>query len=253
MKKMITPISLTKVPTLEFPELAETLVRIVDQYGAETMFIKDTVDALKERVPAVEAMKVNDRKHPESEVIQTLFAKRRDILQAMVRQTKAEQKANLSSQAAQLRLVVPFIEKFWNDVRSLNEKTINSSMKQMLGEVSTIEEIKLAFDSLSLTVYLTELRTIETTLFNSREKRRKSKSIEPKLDSRQVRVNVSETITDLVQAIELARKAHPEVDYIAMIAEINELFTSYQSGIKAHSTRVKTANSKKDKPAAPAA
>jgi len=250
MSKTITPISLTRVPTLEFPELAETLVRIVDQYGAETMFIKDTADALKERVQSVEALKVKERKHPESKVIQTLFAKRRDIIAAMVRQTKAEQKANLSSQAAQLQLVVPFIEKYWNDVRSLNEKTINSCMKQMLAEVDTIEEIKLAFDALGLTIYLTELRTIETTLFDSREKRRKSKSIAPKVDSKQVRGSVSETITDLVHAIELARKAHPEVDYTPMITEINQLFTSYQSEIKAHSTRVKTANSKKEKPAA---
>ena len=164
MKKMITPISLTKVPTLEFPELAETLVRIVNQYGAETMFITDTADVLTERLPSVKALKVTDRKHPETEVIQDLYAKRRDILQAMVRQTKAEQKANLSAQASQLRLVVPFIEKYWNDVRSLNEKTINNYLKQMLGEVDSIQELKEAFDVLSLTLYLTELRTIETTL-----------------------------------------------------------------------------------------
>ena len=247
MKKMITPISLTKVPTLEFPELAETLVRIVNQYGAETMFITDTADVLTERLPSVKALKVTDRKHPETEVIQDLYAKRRDILQAMVRQTKAEQKANLSAQATQLRLVVPFIEKYWNDVRSLNEKTINNYLKQMLGEVDSIQELKEAFDVLSLTLYLTELRTIETTLFHSREKRRKSKSTTPKVDSKQIRGNVSEAIIDLVHAIELARKAHPELDYSSMIAEINNLFTSYQSEIKAHSTRVKTANSKKDK------
>lgn len=251
MSKTITPISLTRVPTLEFPELAETLVRIVNQYGAETMFIKDTADALKVRVQSVTALKVKERKHPESDLIQVLYAKRRDIIAAMVHQAKAEQKVNLSSQAEQLRLVIPFIEKFWNDVRSLNEKSINSSMKQMLGEVDTIEELKQAFNVLSLTVYLTELRTIETTLFDSREKRRKSKSSEPKVDSKLVKVNVSETITDLVHAIELARKAHPEVDYTAMIAEINQLFTTYQSEIKAHSTRVKNANSKKNKPTTP--
>ena len=56
-----------------------------------------------------------------------------------------------------------------------------------------------------------------------------------------------QAIVDLVHAIELARKAHPELDYTSLIAEINNLFTAVQSQIKAHSTRVKTANSKKDK------
>ena len=250
MSKIITSISLSKVPKLEFPELAETLVRIVEHYGAETMFIEPTANVLKERLPEVNALKVAQRKHPESKIISALFSKRRDVIAAMVRQTKAEQKANLSSQEVQLRLISPIIEKYWSDVRSLNEKSINSCMKQMLTEVDTIEEIKLAFDTLGLTIYLDELRTIQTSLFNSREKRRKSKSAVQKVDVKQLKSYVSEAITDLISAIKLARKAHPELDYNPLIAEINQLFSSYQSEIKAHSTRVKTANSKKEKPAA---
>ncbi|MEI6752199.1 MAG: hypothetical protein WCK78_03435 [Paludibacter sp.] len=102
---------------------------------------------------------------------------------------------------------------------------------------------------LVLTIHITEIRTIVTTLFETREKRRKSKSSEPKVDSKQVRVNVCEAITDLIHAIELARKAHLEVDYTTMIVEINQLFSTYQSEIKAHSARIKNANSKKNKPA----
>ena len=68
MSKIITSISLSKVPKLEFPELAETLVRIVEHYGAETMFIEPTANVLKERLPEVSALKVAQRKHPESKV-----------------------------------------------------------------------------------------------------------------------------------------------------------------------------------------
>lgn len=242
MSKMITPIPLSKVPKIEYPELINTVVRIVNEYGAETMFVKDTADALKDRLPQLEFLKVSERKHPESDAITALNLKRRNIVAAMVRQTKAVQKANLSSQTAQLKVVVPFIEKYWSNYRNYNEKAINSRMKQMLADIDTNEEIKLAIETVGLSMYLNEIRTIETSLHNSREKRRKSKSTVQKVDVKKVKSYVGETLTDLVNAIELARKAHPELDYMPMINEINNVFITCQSGIKAHSTWVKKAN-----------
>ena len=42
-----------------------------------------------------------------------------------------------------------------------------------------------------------------------------------KIDSRQIKSYVGEAVTDVINAIEIARKAHPEVDYVPMIKEIN--------------------------------
>ena len=244
MSKSITPISLSRIPTLEYPEFTNTFVRIIDQFNTEDLFIGDPITVLKGRVPQLEQLKVVNKKNPESETIQSLFTRRRDIITAMLGQTRKLVKAGLGAQATQLKLVAPLMESYWSNIRTFNEKTINARMKQMLEDVETISGLKPALTLLGLNLHVDELKTIESGLFSSKEIRRKSRSEMPKVDSRQIRSFVGEAITDVVNAIEIARKAHPEVDYAPMINEINELFISYQSDIKAHTTRNRNAANK---------
>jgi hypothetical protein len=241
MSKEIAPVPLSRMPVLEYPELVYTFVRIVDDYDADKMFIGETVAELKARMPELMRLQVAKGKHPESPVIQALFTKRRDILVAMVGQTRKLVKANLTSQAAYLKLVVPFVENYWSNIRSYNENTINARVKQMFDNIDNSAELKVAFTSVGLLTHIDELKTIETSLFDSKELRRKSKSEMPKIDSKQIKSYVGEAMTDVINAIEIARKAHTELDYAPMIKEINDLFISYQSEIKAHSTRIKNA------------
>jgi hypothetical protein len=242
MSKKITPVPLSRMPVLEYPELVYTFDRIIDQYDANTMFINDSATELKARMPELMRLKVPEGKNTESAVIQALFGKRRDIIGAMVGQTRKLVKANLSGQVEQLKLVVPFIETYWSNIRSFNEKIINARIKLMLAEIDSSTELKNALTSVGLSMHIDELKTIENDLFTSKENRRLSKSEMPKVDSKQIKSYVGEAVNDVINAIEIARKAHPEVDYAPMIKEINELFVSYQSEIKAHSTRVKNAS-----------
>ena len=241
MSKEITPVPLSRMPVLEYPELVYTFERIIDHYGADTLFISDPVAELKARMPELMRLKISKGKHPESKEIQALLIKRRDILSAMLGQTRKLMKANLSGQAAQLKLVSPFIESYWNNIRKLNENAIHARMKLMLADIDGTSDLKAALTSVGLAMHIDELRTIESSLFDSKETRRKSKSEKPKVDSKQIKSYVGEAVTDVINAIEIARKAHPEVDYTPMIKEINDLFISYQSEIKAHSTRKKNA------------
>ena len=239
MSKEIAPVPLSRMPVLEYPELVYTFDRIIDQYDANTLFISDSAAELKARMPELMRLKVFVKKHPESEVIKSFYTKRRDILLAMLGQSRKLVKANLAGQAAQLKLVAPFIESYWSNIRAFNEKAINARMKLMLTDIDASTELKASLTSVGFGLHVDELKTIETGLFASKEIRRKSRSEMQKIDSRQIKSYVGEAVTDVINAIEIARKAHPEVDYVPMIKEINELFISYQSEIKAHSTWTK--------------
>jgi len=256
MSKEITPVPLSRMPVLEYPELVYTFERIIDHYGADTLFISDPVAELKARMPELMRLKISKGKHPESKEIQALLIKRRDILSAMLGQTRKLMKANLSGQAAQLKLVSPFIESYWNNIRKLNENAIHARMKLMLADIDGTSDLKSALTFVGLAMHIDELRAIETSLYASKETRRKSKSEKRKIDSKHIKSYVGEAVTDVINAIEIARKAHTDVDYTPMIKEINDLFISYQSEIKAHSTRKKNSkktpdsSSKSDTPAA---
>lgn len=241
MSKKITPVPLSRIPKLEYPELVLTFVRIVEFYGAEAMHITDSFAELNARVPELMQLKLLKGKHPETKEIQSLHTRRRVILDAMLGQSHKMLQANLSVQVSHLKLVAPFIEKYWAGVRRFNQNTMNARMKLMLTDIEANADLKAALTALGLMLYLDELKTIETNLFNSSESRRKSRTVVPKIDSSQIKAYVGEAVTDVVNAIEIARKAHAEVDYLPMITEINDLFVKYQSGIKAHSTRLKNA------------
>jgi hypothetical protein len=75
----------------------------------------------------------------------------------------------------------------------------------------------------------------------STDRRRKSNALIPKMCTREVKTTLGSALTDLFNAITLAQKAHPELDYMPMVNEINVLLGSYQSKIKARMTRYKNA------------
>lgn len=242
MSRKITQISFSKIPKLEYPELVNTIVRIMEEYDANIYFVNDTVVALKSLLPQLNLLKVAQRKNPESKVIQGLLMKRRDVLSGMIRQTKALVKANLTSQTEQVKVIHPFIKNYWNDLNLFNEKMINARMKLMITDIDGNPEIKSALNVVGLMSYVDELRLIESSLFESRERRRKSESTETKVDARLIIVKLTEALTDLFNAIEFACKAHVELDYTPLINELNSVLDSYQASIKAHSTRLKNAS-----------
>ena len=241
MSKEITPVPFSKVPVLEYPELVNTTVGIVDRYGAETMFVKATHDALKARVPQLSLLNVKPKKHPESEMIKSLQEKRKSILRAFVKQTRTLRRAGLASHTVEMVLVSLCVEKYWAGFYGFNLKTINAMTVHMFAEIQSTPALKTAFDVVGLGAHVQELKTVEANLNAAKTDLSTIKGLILKANSKQIMMEVSETMNDLVSAIELARKAHPEVNYTPMITELNRLFTSYQSEIKTHSTWLKSA------------
>lgn len=241
MGKIITPVPFSRVQKLEFPDLVNGVVSIVEGHNPATMHIEDQYNLLLEVQPQVSSLVVVNKKHPETKVLDGLRARRKNVLLAVMRQTKALAKANLESQTVQLRLVTPFVNTYWNDINTYNSKTITERLKQMLLAIEADSSLKAAFTALGLMIFIDELTTIQSNIKLSTEKRRKSRSTLPKMRTQEVKSVVGVALADMIEAIELARKAHPELDYMPMINEINVLLTSYQSDIKARVTRNKNA------------
>jgi hypothetical protein len=239
MGKIITPISLTKVPKLEFPDLVNGVADIVREYNPATMHIEDQYNLLLEVKPQLSSLVVVNKKNPETKILVGLRAKRKDVLLGLVRQTKSLAKPKLALQAPDLDLVIPFVNTYWADLISYNEKTISECLKQMFSAIEADADLRAAFTALGLNVLIDELKTLQASIVASINKQRKSTSEVPKMRTREVKSEVSEALTDLLKAIELAGKAHPELGYKPMVNEINVVLTSYQSDLKARATRNK--------------
>lgn len=241
MNKEIIPIPFSRVRKLEFPDLVNCVVEIVGRYNPAMMHIEGQYNLLLEALPQLSNLVVVNKKHPESDAIEKLRIRRKDVLLALVKQIKAQVKANLASQADRVVLAAQFVDTYWGDINSYNNKAITERLKQMLNALASTVEMKMAFDVLGLTVFTNELQDIQSQLHSRSESRKKSQSAIPKMKTKETKSYLGGLLSDLIDAIELARKANPGIDYMAMVNEINVLLVSYQTDIKGRATRTKNA------------
>jgi cell division protein ZapA (FtsZ GTPase activity inhibitor) len=241
MNKVIIPVPFSRVRKLEFPDLFNGVVEIVGRYNPSAMHVEGTYNLLLGAMPQLSSLVVVTKKHPESKVIENLRVRRKNVLLAIVNQTKALVRANLPSQAQHVTLVAQFVDTYWSDINSYNNKTITERLKQMLITLSVTLEVKSAFDLLGLSAFTNELQDIQSQLHISTEARKKSKSSIPKMKTREVKSHLGDLLSDLLDAIELARKANPNLDYMPIVNEINVFLSSYQADIKGRATRSKNA------------
>lgn len=239
MSKNITLIPFSRVPKLEFPELVNGFVAIVGKYDPAALHIDGVYNLLLEAQPQVSSLEVIYKKHPESVVVENLRKKRIDLLQAILSQTRSLTRANVASQAADLALVLPFVDKYFSSIVRANSKTTTERVKQMFQTLESDSVLKAAAKRLGLELYLNELSTLQQELEQAISNRRADLAALPASKTKQVKADLGEVISDMVEAIELAIKQFPTLDYMPMVNEINKLFNEYLSDIKARSTRSK--------------
>ncbi|MEI8087793.1 MAG: DUF6261 family protein [Paludibacter sp.] len=240
MGNTITPVSFTRIPKDEFSGVVNELTRILSKYDLAAMHVDDINKLLLEQTPQLSNLVVTSRKHPITKLMDVQRERRYEVLEGVLQHNQSLVKANLSSQSEQLYLVDPFIEKYWAKLKRFSGKTITERLKLMLLELEPASSLKQATTELGFLAFFDELRMIQAGLLVNHDLRRESKSEMPKAQTKQVKSDLSVALSDLMKAIELARKSHPEVDYNPLVSEINVLFVSYQAEIKSRVTRRKT-------------
>lgn len=243
MGKMITPVPYSRVRKLEFPDLVNSVIQIVEEYNPETMHIADQYNLLLEVQPQLSSLVVYNKKLSETKELDALRLRRKNILHGLVRQTIALKKTGLNAQKLSIEIVSPFVLNYWQNLKSLNGFMITESLKQMMLAIDRDSSIKDAFTALGLMEVVNELKTIEASIGTTSRKRSKSKLKLPKMNTRQIKRDVGNALADLTEAIKLAQKAHPELNYMPMVEEINNLLETYHSKIKSRSTRSKNEKS----------
>lgn len=247
MGRIITPIPFSRVRKLEFPELVNGVVSIVGKYDPAALHIEGMYNLLLEAQPQVSNLKVIYKKHPESAVLKGLRLKRKDLLMGIQNHVKGLAKARVASMTDEIDRVLPFAEKYFSNILNDNSKTATERIKQMFLDLEADAGLKAAVTKVGLGIYLDELDSLQQSFRNSIVKRRATAATEARPQTKQVKSDVGVALSDLVDAIELAYKEFPAVNYMPMVNEINKLFNEYLSDIKARSTRNKNGAASTDK------
>ena len=239
MAKKITTVALSRIPKLEFPELINSVVEIVDKYDSAIYHIEGSHNLLLEVQPQLSNLEVVYTKSAETVELASLRNKRKYLLMAILNQSKAMKNTSISALSAQVKLVQPFVEKYFRGIIADNTRKRSERINQMFVSMEADVTLKAALSTVGLLVYMDELKTVQQALESKHSTRRASKSARVRMRTKEVKTSLAEALTDLLASIELARKQYSNVDYMPMVNEINELFVSFQSQMKAQRTRRK--------------
>jgi len=241
MRKIFTTFPFNRVAKLEYPELINDVIAITDKYDPEALFINGMYVVLKQQQPLLKNLEVVYKKSSDTEVLKKFRSRREDLLKAILSQTKGLVKANVTSQAESLKLILPFVGKYFNSIISDNNKTRSERIKQMFIKLDEDADLNDAVTSVGLSIYINELRSLKINIEDTQNARRKSNSDRLRMRTNEVKVTISTALTNFLKLIELAIIEHPTVDYSPLVNELNELFITYSSDIKARNTRNKNA------------
>lgn len=241
MSKIITPISFTRVPKLEFRQLVNSTIEIVGKNDPAALYIDGVYNLLLEAQPQLSKLVVVYRKHELTPAIQSLRNKRSDMITSILKMISSLTKANLSTMQEDLLLVQPFVDRYLKNILRERTRKVNESVEQMFATLQSDVVLNAAVTNVGLNVYFDELKSIDEQLQNLIKNRITTSSKRPRMFTRKIKTSVSEAMADLVNAIELAFKQHPEVDYMPLVNELNKLFTEFLVNMKSANTRFKNA------------
>ena len=242
MRKFITYVTFARVTNLEFAHLILKLTKVVAKHNPVALKIEGVYNLLVAELPKLKSLQVKMSKHPKSIELKALRLKRRNLLVVITGKVRLLPKAQVDALNASTALVVPLLEKYLKNIVADKLNTQSEKINELLDELEGNVAMNAALATLGLKVYIDELKTLQATIEQTSDTQVETKSVNKQtIDARTVKAEVGEAVTDLLNIIEVAKKENKELDYTALINELNELLKPYQSDIKSRSTRNKNA------------
>ena len=241
MNRTFTTFAFNRVAKLEYPELINAAIAISEKYDPEALFINGMFVVLKQKQALLKNLEIVYIKNSYTEVLKGFLKRRERLLKVILSQTRVLLSANLDTHAPSLKVVLPFVDKYFKNIILDTNKIRSERIIQMFIKLDASAELQAALSTVGLNIYVDELRTLKISIEDTLSVRRENNSYRLRMNTDEVKATVSIALTNFLKSIEIAIIEHPAVDYSLLVNELNELFTGYKTEIKARSTRNKNA------------
>jgi len=238
LKKVIISVSFDKVRKLELPEIVDTVLALVEKYDAATLHIEGFYNLLKVEKSNVDNLSVVYNEQTLKDERDGLFLLREKVLKSVLE--KSNSTTNISSLSAHSAVVNAEVNSFFKRIKTENRSAKSELISQFIAKAENDVLLKAALDACGMTVYINELKTIEQSVLLNKGKLTEVLSERVINDRKKVRKVAITALTNLLNAIELARVEHSNVDYMPLVNELNKSLVYFRSLIKSRETRSKT-------------
>ena len=238
---VINRVPLSRMLKLEVPELAEEVIKIVEKYNAEEMQINDVFQLLLGKREEIDQLKSPYGNNHKRFVLQT--ARQEMVLHASTIKHKLRL-ASKSKDPKYLRVLKESVEHhlFYLD-KNRNAKVMNQKIASFLDDVETntdlqevITDLQLLDDVMVLSKSLDDVRNISGEVVETDSSRKRN-------TTEQLKKSVYGGIDFVFTEIEQAQLKHTDIDYTALVNELNVLTYKYrlQITLRDHSNKRKAA------------
>lgn len=239
MKKSLVNFAFSRVRKSEFPEIMNAILEIVEKHDPIALNIVGMYNLLLELKPLLDKLALKYDGYPIPIDLQDLRNIRENLLGAILSHLTAIEKAKVASSAQQAALAVPYLRSYLDGIINENARVKTGRVNQLLTNLDDYVTMNAAMLSLGLNVYFVELKACQQSINQSESLRMEAMSLRVKQNTLIAKEKISYAVGNLLDAIELAKVEHTEIDYMPLINELNVLLSSRQSLIKSRITRSK--------------
>lgn len=239
MKSKIVNFSFNRIRKSEIPEIMNAILTIVEKHNPEALFIVGMYNLLLELRPLLDILTVRYDGYPNSKELLNQRSLRDKLLGAILSHKAAVEKARIASLVQPASLAVPFLQRYLNGILAENEPVKSGKVNQVLTNLKDNTELTTALENLGFTVYMNELKTCQLTINVAESQRRETLSLRGNFNTTDARAKIAFATSNLLNAIELAKVEHTDIDYMPLINELHVLLNSKQTIVKSRITRCK--------------
>lgn len=250
MRKSLVNFSFSRVRKSEFPEIMNAILVVVEKHDPNALKIVGMYNLLLELKPLLDKLTLKYDGYPNSAELVDLRARRDNLLGAILSHLTAIEKAKVPVVAQEATLAVPYLRSYLDGILVENTTVKTGRIDQLLTNLDDYETMNTALVALGLNVYFGELGVCQQSINQGESLRREFLSVRIKQNTLIAKEKISYAVSNLLDAIELAKIENTEIDYIPLINELNVLLSSKQTMLKSRVTRSKNSVANKTKTAA---
>jgi hypothetical protein len=237
MSVKIFRFTLKNLRNSEYTMFVSQSVAIFMKYNAQALRLSKSFDRLLALIPDLDKIKAQDLGSAYSNMMRALDVQRDNLFSAIVSMVKNLEKSGIISLAPHVTLLKRLLDKHGRDISEAGYSAETKRLNDFLADIATSPDLMTAITATNLTLFIDQLRTINTEFAAKFMVRVEESSATEVVNASQIRTQSDKALLAFFNAIEFCSTEYEDLDYTTPANELNELITYYKTMLKARESR----------------
>ncbi len=238
----IKKIAFTKLRKLEVFTLYSEVMDIVGKYDTKAMHIEATCHVLAGMQAKAELLDVSDKDfggHPLTPIVGELHERRLKLAGFITNHIRALERVAFDETTHLVDTAKAEVTRHLNYLRENDRGDVTQLIIQFFATLKEKPEVENALHELGFKFYLDELQDAHDAYMKAYGERREQQSAQHKGSTLHIQREIQSVLAILFVQVDSYQHAYLDIDYTALILELNYVITSYSKQIKTRDTQRK--------------